>query len=91
MRIIDADKLKECYTGSNGIDNKADYLSIRKMIDSQPTLEPTNLNKMYALGLLADIMVQANYVITLEDNSQKLCVDSSIIENLIDELKKDLE
>lgn len=37
MRLIDADKLKKCYEGHNGIDDKADYLSIHRMIDSQPT------------------------------------------------------
>lgn len=37
MRLIDADKLKECYTGSNGVDDKATYASIRVMIDNQPT------------------------------------------------------
>lgn len=37
MRLIDADALKSCYTGSNGLDDKASYESIRKMIDSQPT------------------------------------------------------
>lgn len=37
MRLIDADKLKLCYTGTNGLDDKAEYFSIRKMIDSQPT------------------------------------------------------
>ena len=37
MRLIDADKLKKCYEGHNGIDDKADYLSIRRMIDNQPT------------------------------------------------------
>ena len=35
-RLIDADALKSCYTGSNGIDDKASYESIRKMIDAQP-------------------------------------------------------
>ena len=37
MRLIDADKLKKCYEGHNGIDDKADYSSIRKMIDNQTT------------------------------------------------------
>lgn len=91
MRIIDADSLKKCYTGSNGLDDKADYLSIRRMIDNQPTVEPTKLNKMYALGILADIMTQANYMITLEDGSQKLCVDTAIIDKIIDELKAGIE
>lgn len=36
MRLIDADKLKLCYTGTNGLDDKAEYDSIRKMIDLQP-------------------------------------------------------
>lgn len=91
MRVIDADKLKKCYTGTNGMDNKADYLSIRKMIDNQPTIERTELNKMYALGILADIMAQANYMITLEDGSQKLCVDTAIIDKIIDRLKAEIE
>ena len=91
MRIIEADSLKKCYTGSNGLDDKADYLSIRRMIDNQPTVEPTKLNKMYALEILADIMTQANYMITLEDGSQKLCVDTAIIDKIIDELKAGIE
>ena len=42
MRLIDVDALKICYTGKNSLgtnnnDSKADYASIRKMIDSQPT------------------------------------------------------
>lgn len=42
MRLIDADLLKQCYTGKNSLgtndnNSKADYASIRKMIDSQPT------------------------------------------------------
>ena len=42
MRLIDADELKMCYMGknslgTNGNDSKADYASIRKMIDAQPT------------------------------------------------------
>ena len=37
MRLIDADKLKKCYEGHNESTAKADYLSICKMIDSQPT------------------------------------------------------
>lgn len=37
MRLIDADKLKLCYTGTNGLDDKAEYFSIRKMIDLQLT------------------------------------------------------
>ena len=36
-RLIDADLLKECYAGTNALDGKADYMSIRKMIDNQPT------------------------------------------------------
>lgn len=38
MRLIDADLLKECYAGTNALDGKADYMSIRKMIDNQPTV-----------------------------------------------------
>lgn len=37
MRLIDSDKLKICYTGTNGLDDKAEYFSIRKMIDLQST------------------------------------------------------
>ena len=42
MRFIDADALKECYhessdTRADGTMAKADYTSIRKMIDAQPT------------------------------------------------------
>ena len=42
MRLIDADALKICYMGKNSLgtnnnDSKADYASIRKMIDAQPT------------------------------------------------------
>lgn len=37
MRLIDGDKLKICYTGTNGLDDKAEYFSIRKMIGLQPT------------------------------------------------------
>ena len=91
MRIIDADNLKKCYTSSNGLDKKAYYLSIRRMIDNQPTIEPTKLNNMYALGILATIMAQANYVITLEDGSKKLCVDTAIIDNIIDVLKSKVD
>lgn len=40
QRLIDANMLKQCYTGSNGMDNKADYASIQKMIDAQPTVIP---------------------------------------------------
>lgn len=42
MRLIDADKLKLCYTGTNGLDDKAEYFSIRKMIDLQPTAYDVN-------------------------------------------------
>lgn len=38
IRLIDANALKSCYTGSNGMDDKASYESIRKMIDLQPTV-----------------------------------------------------
>ena len=91
MRPIDADELKRCYTGSNGLDNKADYMSIRKMIDNQPTIEPSKWNKAYTLGILADIMAQANYMITLENGSQKLCVDTAIIDKIMDEIKCEVE
>lgn len=36
MRMINADTLKECYIGDNT--KTADYLSIRTMIDNQPTI-----------------------------------------------------
>ena len=42
-KLIDPEKLKECYTGHNGLDDKASYESIRCMIDIQPNaldLEP---------------------------------------------------
>ncbi len=38
MRLIDADKLKQCYTGTNGCDDKASYVSICAMIDDAPTV-----------------------------------------------------
>lgn len=37
-RLIDANVLKKCYEGHNGMDDKADYTSIRKVIDLQPTV-----------------------------------------------------
>ena len=37
-RLIDAESLKSCYEGHNGLDDKASYKSIRKMIDIQPTV-----------------------------------------------------
>ncbi len=37
-RLIDADALKACYEGGNGLDDKASYESVRKMIDIQPTI-----------------------------------------------------
>lgn len=37
-RLIDAERLKTCYTGTNGLDDKAEYAAIRKMIDLQPTV-----------------------------------------------------
>lgn len=86
MRLIDADKLKACYTGFNGLDDKADYLSIRTMIDSQPTIDISESNKMYALGILADVMAKANYIITLEDGTKKLCIDTDIIDAVISDL-----
>ena len=91
MRPLEADELKRSYTGSNGLDNKADYISIRKMIDNQPTIEPSKLNKAYTLGILADIMAQANYMITLEDGSQKLCVDTAIIDKIMDEITNEIK
>lgn len=83
MRIIDADKLvKDIQTNMmSGVFKAID------IITDQPTIEPSKLNRLYALGILADIMVQANYMITLEDGSQKLCVDTAIIDKIIDELK----
>lgn len=46
-RLIDADLLKQCYTGKNSLgtndnNSKADYASIRKMIDDQPTAYDVN-------------------------------------------------
>lgn len=38
MRLVDADRLKLSYTGSNGLDNKASYASIRAEIDMQPSV-----------------------------------------------------
>jgi hypothetical protein len=38
MRLIDADDLKICYTGTNGKDDKACYASIRAMIDNRETV-----------------------------------------------------
>lgn len=50
-KLIDPEKLKECYTGHNGLDDKASYESIRRMIDIQPNaldLEPLwNLYEKY--------------------------------------------
>lgn len=83
MRTIDADKLlidirKNMTTG---------VFRAIELVNNQPVIEPTKNNKMYALGILADIMAQANYMITLEDGSQKLCVDTAIIDKIIDEIK----
>jgi len=41
-RLIDADELIKCYTGSNGFDDKADYVSIKEMIKHQPTVRCDN-------------------------------------------------
>lgn len=60
------------------------------IINNQPEIEQTELNKMYTLGILADIMAQANYMITLSDGSQKLCVDTAVIDEIIDSLKADI-
>lgn len=38
MRMIDAEELKQCYAGTNGIDDKASYASIGAIIDLQPTV-----------------------------------------------------
>jgi len=38
MRLIDADDLKVCYTGTNGKDDKASYASIITMIDNRLTV-----------------------------------------------------
>ncbi len=43
QRLIDANELKICYTGTNGYDDKASYASIRKMIDSRQTIDPETL------------------------------------------------
>lgn len=42
-KFISAELLKTCYTGTNGYDDKASYASIRKMIDSQPAIDPETL------------------------------------------------
>ena len=60
------------------------------IINNQPEIEQTELNKMYTLGILADIIAQANYMITLSDGSQKLCVDTVVIDEIIDSLKADI-
>lgn len=49
------------------------------------------IKKMYAIGILADIIAQADYMITLEDGSQKLCVDTAIIDEIIDRLEAEIE
>lgn len=83
MRIIDADDL----VNNVKANMTTDIFKAIDIITNQPTIEPSKLNRLYALGILADIMAQANYMITLEDGSQKLCVDTTIIDKIIDELK----
>ena len=83
MRIIDADDL----VNNVKANMTTDIFKAIDIITNQPTIEPSKLNRLYALGILADIMAQANYMITLEDGSQKLCVDTAIIDKIIDELK----
>ena len=83
MRPIDADKLFKDVK-SNMTDGIFKALDI---IREQPTIKPTEINKMYTLGILADIMAQANYMITLEDGSQKLCVDTAVIDKMIEALE----
>lgn len=83
MRIIDADDL----VNNVKANMTTDIFKAIDIITNQPTIKPSKLNKLYALGILADIMAQANYMITLEDESQKLCVDTAIIDKIIDELK----
>lgn len=42
-KLIEPEGLKKCYMGHNGLDDKASYESIRRMIDIQPNaldLEP---------------------------------------------------
>lgn len=87
MRTIDADKLLEDVRKNmtTGV-----FRAI-EIVNNQPTIESTKLNKIYALGVLADIMAQANYMITLNDGSQKLCVDTAIIDKIIEELKTDID
>lgn len=50
-KLIDPEELKKCYTGHNGLDDRASYESIRRMIDIQPNaldLEPLwNLYEKY--------------------------------------------
>lgn len=87
MRPIDADKLfKDIQENMSGGVFKA-----MDIIREQPTIKPSDKEKLYTLGVLADIMVQANYMITLDDGSQKLCVDTAIIEKIIDELKAEID
>lgn len=87
MRPIDADKLMFDIKKniSSGIFKTID------IINNQPEIEPTELNKMYTLGILADILSQANYMITLSDGSQKLCVNTAVIDKIIDSLKADID
>lgn len=74
-RLIDADLLKQCYTGKNSLgtnnnNSKADYASIRKMIDNQPTaydvdkvVEQLKECERYVYDAVSD---EDNYVISTE-------------------------
>ena len=62
MRLIDADELKLCYTGSDT--NKSSYLSIRKMIDTSKTTY--DIDKV--LKQLKEQSVNAEKDMNLSDN-----------------------
>lgn len=54
MRLIDADALKLCYTGHNGLDDTATYASIRKTIDNMPTIEAKPVHEGYIIETIKD-------------------------------------
>ena len=79
-RLIDADLLKECYAGTNALDGKADYMSIRKMIDNQPTaydiekvVEKTRkkLDKLLHICSLEDVEKVYDFYDSLEESIRK--------------------
>ncbi len=61
MRLIDADKLKMCYTGTNGLDDKAEYFSIRKMIDLQHTAYDVDKVAKQLEELREEILLDTSY------------------------------